>query len=201
VNAEIMALRHEVMWCSGARRPARARLGGPGDAGGIRACLVNLCARWRQVNDEMSLSLRQFEAAVREELGVGSVGRSWILAHERPPGLEPGHGWNWSPPPASPPSGSAWTLSPAAAGRHGDGRPGDGQLRRAPAARRRGLAARQGRPDGFPLRESTPCPGPLAPGVEGLGDVIAALQVVGALSPLSPAGARSTRDAPSMHFS
>ena len=45
--------------------------------------------RWRQVNDEMSLSLRQFEAAVREEFGVGGVDRSWILAHERPPGPEP----------------------------------------------------------------------------------------------------------------
>jgi hypothetical protein len=41
-------------------------------------------------------------------------------------------------------------------------------------------------PDGFPLRESAPRSGPLAPGAEGFGDVIAALQAAGALSPLSP---------------
>jgi hypothetical protein len=39
---------------------------------------------------------------------------------------------------------------------------------------------------GFPLRQSAPRPGPLAPGPEGFGDVIAALQAAGALSPLSP---------------
>jgi hypothetical protein len=39
---------------------------------------------------------------------------------------------------------------------------------------------------GFPLRQSAPRPRPLAPGAEGFGDVIAALQAAGALSPLSP---------------
>jgi hypothetical protein len=42
------------------------------------------------------------------------------------------------------------------------------------------------RPDGFPLRESAPRSGPLAPGEEGFGDVIAALRAAGALDPLSP---------------
>ena len=41
-------------------------------------------------------------------------------------------------------------------------------------------------PNGFPLRESAPRSGPLAAGAEGFGDVIAALQAAGALSPLSP---------------
>ena len=39
---------------------------------------------------------------------------------------------------------------------------------------------------GFPLRQSAPRPGALAPGAEGFGDVIAALRAAGALSPLSP---------------
>jgi hypothetical protein len=39
---------------------------------------------------------------------------------------------------------------------------------------------------GFPLRQSTPRLRPLAPGAEGFGDVIAALQAADALSPLSP---------------
>jgi hypothetical protein len=39
---------------------------------------------------------------------------------------------------------------------------------------------------GYPLRASAPRPRPLAPGAEGFGDVIAALQAAGALSPLSP---------------
>ncbi len=61
----------------------------------------------------------------------------------------------------------------------GPGRPSPGDhLLHAVAAR---LLARAG-PDGFPLPESTPRPGPLAPGA----DVIAALQAADALSPLSP---------------
>jgi hypothetical protein len=39
---------------------------------------------------------------------------------------------------------------------------------------------------GYPLRPSTPRPRSLGPGAEGFGDVIAALQAAGALSPLSP---------------
>jgi hypothetical protein len=39
---------------------------------------------------------------------------------------------------------------------------------------------------GFPLRQSAPRSRPLPPGAGGLGDVIAALQAAGALSPLSP---------------
>ena len=41
-------------------------------------------------------------------------------------------------------------------------------------------------PNGFPLPESGPPSQPLAAGDEGFGDVIAALQAAGALSPLSP---------------
>jgi hypothetical protein len=41
-------------------------------------------------------------------------------------------------------------------------------------------------PNGFPRRESAPRSGPLAPGDEGFGDVIAALRAAGALDPLSP---------------
>jgi len=59
--------------------------------------------------------------------------------------------------------------------------PGD-HLLHAVAAR---LLAKAG-PNGFPLREGVPRSGPLAPGDEGFGDVIAALQAAGALSPLSP---------------
>jgi len=39
---------------------------------------------------------------------------------------------------------------------------------------------------GYPLGQSAPRPGPLAPGPEGFGDTIAAVQAAGALSPLSP---------------
>jgi hypothetical protein len=59
--------------------------------------------------------------------------------------------------------------------------PGD-HLLHAVAAR---LLAKAGS-SGFPLRESAPRSGPLAPGADGFGDVIAALQAAGALSPLSP---------------
>jgi hypothetical protein len=48
-------------------------------------------------------------------------------------------------------------------GRHRDGRPGYGQSQRAPAARRRGPAARVGRSDGFQLSESAPRFGPWSP--------------------------------------
>jgi hypothetical protein len=51
------------------------------------------------------------------------------------------------------------------------------------------IAARllaKARLDGFPLQERASWPGLLAPGGEGFGDVIAALQAAGALSPLSP---------------
>jgi hypothetical protein len=59
--------------------------------------------------------------------------------------------------------------------------PGD-HLLHAVAAR---LLAKAG-PSGFPLHEDAPGSGPLAPGAEGFGDVIAALRAAGALSPLSP---------------
>ena len=48
---------------------------------------------------------------------------------------------------------------------------------------------------GFPLRESALRPRPLAPGAEGFGDVIAALQAAGALSPLSPVPITTGRSA------
>jgi hypothetical protein len=76
---------------------------------------------------------------------------------------------------ARPPQDATVTAGPVTAG------PGD-HLLHAVAAR---LLAKAG-PDGFPLRESAPRPGPLAPGTDGFGDVIAALQAAGALSPLSP---------------
>jgi hypothetical protein len=76
---------------------------------------------------------------------------------------------------ARPPQDATVTAGPVTAS------PGD-HLLHAIAAR---LLATAG-PDGFPLRESTPPLGPLAPGAEGFGDVIAALQAAGALSPLSP---------------
>jgi hypothetical protein len=60
-------------------------------------------------------------------------------------------------------------------------RPGD-HLLHAVAARLLAKAS----PSGFPLREGAPRSGPLTPGDEGFGDVIAALQAAGALSPLSP---------------
>ena len=63
----------------------------------------------------------------------------------------------------------------------GQASPGDHVLH-AVAAR---LLARAG-PDGFPLPESTPRSGPLAPGTDGFGDVIAAVQAADALSPSSP---------------
>jgi hypothetical protein len=61
------------------------------------------------------------------------------------------------------------------------GSPG-GHLLHAVAAR---LLARAGL-TGFPLRQSAPRPGSLAPGAGGFGDVTAALQAAGALSRLSP---------------
>jgi len=78
-------------------------------------------------------------------------------------------------PPARPPHDATVTAGPVTAS------PGDHVLH--------AVAARLlGGDDllGFPLRQSTPRPGPLAPGAEGFGDVIAALQAAGALSPLSP---------------
>lgn len=77
--------------------------------------------------------------------------------------------------PARPPQDAPVTAGPVTAS------PGD-HLLHAVAAR---LLARAG-PNGFPLRDSAPRSGPLAPGAEGFGDVIAALQAAGALSPLSP---------------
>lgn len=41
-------------------------------------------ARWPEANDAMVLSLRQFQAAAREELEISGVDRSWILTHGRP---------------------------------------------------------------------------------------------------------------------
>jgi hypothetical protein len=41
-------------------------------------------ARSPEAIDALVLSLRQFQAAAREELGVGGVDRSWILTHGRP---------------------------------------------------------------------------------------------------------------------
>jgi hypothetical protein len=76
--------------------------------------------------------------------------------------------------PAAGPQDATVTSGPVAAG------PGDHVLH-AVAAR---LLAQAG-PDGFPLRESAPRPEPLAPGAEGFGDVIAALQAADAWSPLS----------------
>ena len=78
-------------------------------------------------------------------------------------------------PSARPPQDATVTAGPVTAS------PGDHVLH-AVAAR---LLAKDG-PLGFPLRQSAPRPGPLAPGAEGFGDVIAALQAAGALSPLSP---------------
>jgi hypothetical protein len=78
-------------------------------------------------------------------------------------------------PSARPPQDATVTAGPGRAS------PGDHVLHAVAA----GLLARAG-PDGFPLREGAPRPGPLAPGAEGFGDVIAALQAAGALSPLSP---------------
>ncbi len=78
-------------------------------------------------------------------------------------------------PSARPPQDATVTADPVTAG------PGD-HLLHAVAAR---LLAAAG-PNGFPLRPSAPRSGALAPGVEGFGDVIAALRAAGALSPLSP---------------
>jgi len=41
-------------------------------------------ARRHEAIDRLVLSLRQFQAAAREELGVGGVDRSWILTQGRP---------------------------------------------------------------------------------------------------------------------
>ena len=41
-------------------------------------------ARRPEAIDALVLSLRQFQAAAREELDVGGVDRSWILTHGRP---------------------------------------------------------------------------------------------------------------------
>ena len=78
-------------------------------------------------------------------------------------------------PSARPPQDATVTAGPVTAS------PGD-HLLHAVAAR---LLVTAG-PSGFPLRQSAPRSGPLAPGTEGFGDVIAALQAAGALSPLSP---------------
>jgi hypothetical protein len=78
-------------------------------------------------------------------------------------------------PSARPPQDATVTADPVTAS------PGD-HLLHAVAAR---LLA-QADLTGFPLRHSAPRPGSLAPGGEGFGDVIAALQAAGALSPLSP---------------
>jgi hypothetical protein len=76
---------------------------------------------------------------------------------------------------ARPPQDATVTVGPVTAS------PGD-HLLHAVAAR---LLAKADS-NGFPLRESGPRSGPLAAGDEGFGDVIAALQAAGALSPLSP---------------
>jgi hypothetical protein len=39
---------------------------------------------WPELNEKMVIVLREFQAAVREELEVGGVERSWILARDRP---------------------------------------------------------------------------------------------------------------------
>jgi hypothetical protein len=78
-------------------------------------------------------------------------------------------------PSARPPQDATVTAGPVTAS------PGD-HLLHAVAAR---LLAKDG-PGGFSLRESAPRPGPLVPDAEGFGDVLAALQAAGALSPLSP---------------
>jgi hypothetical protein len=78
-------------------------------------------------------------------------------------------------PPARPPHDATVTAGPVTAS------PGD-HLLHAIAAR---LLAKA-RLDGFPLPERASWPGLLAPGGQGFGDVIAALQAAGALSPLSP---------------
>jgi hypothetical protein len=78
-------------------------------------------------------------------------------------------------PSARPPQGATVTAGPVTAS------PGDHVLH-AVAAR---LLAKAG-PDGFPLRGDAPRSGPLAPGPEGFGDVIAALQAAGAWSSPSP---------------
>ncbi len=79
-------------------------------------------------------------------------------------------------PSARPPQDATVTAGPVTAS------PGD-HLLHAVAAR---LLAKDG-PDGFTLGDSAPRPGPLAPDdAEGFGDVLAALQAAGALSPLSP---------------
>jgi len=41
-------------------------------------------AHWPGANEAMELSLRQFQVAVREELGVRGVEKSWILARGKP---------------------------------------------------------------------------------------------------------------------
>jgi hypothetical protein len=78
-------------------------------------------------------------------------------------------------PSARPPQDATVTAGPVTAS------PGD-HLLYAVAAR---LLAKDG-PDGFSLRESAPRPGPLVPDAEGFGDILAALQAAGVLSPLSP---------------
>jgi hypothetical protein len=78
-------------------------------------------------------------------------------------------------PSARPPQDATVTAAPATAS------PGD-HLLHAVAARLLAKAS----PNGFPLRENAPGSGPLAPGDEGFGDVIAALQAADALDPLSP---------------
>ena len=78
-------------------------------------------------------------------------------------------------PSVRPPQDATVTAGPVTAS------PGDHVLH-AVAAR---LLAKAG-PNGFPLPQSAPRPGPLASGAEGFGDVIAALQAAGALPPLSP---------------
>src|SRR6185437_12793576 len=78
-------------------------------------------------------------------------------------------------PPARPPQDATVTAGPVTAS------PGD-HLLHAVTAR---LLAQADLP-GFPLRQSAPQSGSLAPGGGEFGDVIAALQAAGALSPASP---------------
>ena len=76
---------------------------------------------------------------------------------------------------ARPPQDATVTAGPVAAS------PGDHMLHAVAA----GLLAKDDRL-GFPPRHSAPRPGTLAPDAEWFGDIIAALQAAGALSPLSP---------------
>src|SRR5260370_189990 len=113
--------------------------------------------------------------------GGGAVGRGRGAAEDAqwvdllPAPGQPAVGVGLAPS-ARPPQDATVTAGPVTAS------PGD-HLLHAVAAR---LLAKAG-PDGFPLRDSAPRPGPLAPGTGGVGHVIAPLPAAAAPSPPSPA--------------